>query len=304
MAEVPTEHLQLQKIRAACEAILGKLDDTSNPQLTDLYSIVVRELRQTNVMNFEEGIVGGDFEEWYNNNKIPIGWFFMGLPQDTFRPCQRVNQSFSGIYALDLKNTGFPGGWNGLYYFFSIPINVDDIEWFSLMFWDVWSSGEVCLKVEFIYADGTKDIQSISDPDFEWIWLKRDLTPTAGKFLIAIRLFSDHDDYKSFGTLYVDSVTLKIRKRVVIRPPATILAGQQTVPTAGTPVALGSGAVEHSVLIQPIPTNTGNILVGNASGQHFVLTPTSEPIRIFVDDLADIHLDASVDGEGVNYIGG
>jgi len=89
---------------------------------------------------------------------------------------------------------------------------------------------------------------------------------------------------------------------VLSQAPPAVLAGEKIVATAGTPVPLGSGALRVGVLIQAKPGNTGVIYVGNPTTQKVELS-AGKDIFVRVDDLADIYIDASVSGEGVNYIG-
>lgn len=93
---------------------------------------------------------------------------------------------------------------------------------------------------------------------------------------------------------------------------------QKTVTTSGTRVALSATPLKFvSALVQVKENNTGKIFVGDdtvvatAGGKHIVLeipqaTVTPPSIRIDspndydLADLADIFIDAGVNGEGVN----
>lgn len=89
-----------------------------------------------------------------------------------------------------------------------------------------------------------------------------------------------------------------------IDAPLTFHHGQKTVTTAGTEVALASTQAIHHVTIKALHANTGMIFVGKnpvTSSTGFVLD-AGEQIFVEVDDLADVYIDSSVNGEGVSYI--
>ena len=83
--------------------------------------------------------------------------------------------------------------------------------------------------------------------------------------------------------------------------------GVTTVTTAGTDVVLASSTVCKRVIIQSQTDNTNIIAVGAtgvdataATGTGVVLYP-GDAIDFQIDNLADIYIDALVDGEGVRY---
>jgi hypothetical protein len=83
--------------------------------------------------------------------------------------------------------------------------------------------------------------------------------------------------------------------------------GVKTVTTAGTDVALATTAAAKWVTIQAQTDNTGIIAVGASGVDATVATGTGvalaagESMTIPCDDLADIFIDATVNGEGVRY---
>lgn len=87
---------------------------------------------------------------------------------------------------------------------------------------------------------------------------------------------------------------------------ATFYHGQKTVTTAGTELVLASSqALQSGVTIKALHANTGMVYVGKdpvTSSTGFVLD-AGESIFVEVDNLADIYIDVSVNGEGVSYIG-
>lgn len=89
-------------------------------------------------------------------------------------------------------------------------------------------------------------------------------------------------------------------------PPNTVVNGQRAVTTAGTRVALaGASTPVVSVTIKALSTNTGLIYVGDStvdSTNGFVLA-SGDSASSDIDNLTDIYLDSSVDGEGVSYLG-
>lgn len=88
--------------------------------------------------------------------------------------------------------------------------------------------------------------------------------------------------------------------------PATFYYGQKTVTTAGTELVLASTQVLLSgVTVKALHGNTGWIYVGKSgvsSADGFVLD-AGESVFIETDNLADVFIDSSVNGEGVSYIG-
>ena len=86
-----------------------------------------------------------------------------------------------------------------------------------------------------------------------------------------------------------------------------IAHGIKTVTTAGTDVALASSTTCKRVVIQAQTDNTGWIAVGTsgvdateATGSG-VLLGAGDAFEIDIDNLADIYIDATVNGEGVRY---
>lgn len=83
--------------------------------------------------------------------------------------------------------------------------------------------------------------------------------------------------------------------------------GVKTVTTAGTDVALAASTPAKVVIIQAQTDNTGAIAVG-ASGVDAtvatgsgVLLYAGDSVALEIDNLADVYIDATVNGEGVRY---
>lgn len=85
--------------------------------------------------------------------------------------------------------------------------------------------------------------------------------------------------------------------------PTTVLADEKIVTSKDTPEALGSGAIKNSVLVQAKSDNTDKVYIGNASKQEVELA-AGENVVVVADNLNKIYVKVSVDGEGVNYVGG
>ena len=88
----------------------------------------------------------------------------------------------------------------------------------------------------------------------------------------------------------------------------TILSGQKTVTTAGTAETLGSQVINVPLMIKALDTNTGIVAVGNDGGGDVTvsngmrLEAGDVIIMEFVGDLANIIVDATVNGEGVAWL--
>jgi hypothetical protein len=83
--------------------------------------------------------------------------------------------------------------------------------------------------------------------------------------------------------------------------------GVKTVTTAGTDVALATATVAKWVTIQAQTDNSGFVAVG-ASGVDAteatgtgVLLDAGQSITLAVDNLADVFIDSTVNGEGVRF---
>lgn len=92
-----------------------------------------------------------------------------------------------------------------------------------------------------------------------------------------------------------------------VSPPSAVLATVTNVTTAGTRVALGTGALARGVLIQARRSNTGSIYVGAAAtvsssvyGRELLAGDT---VYVECNNLNLVGLDSSVNGEGVSYFG-
>jgi hypothetical protein len=84
---------------------------------------------------------------------------------------------------------------------------------------------------------------------------------------------------------------------------SSISNGSKAVTTAGTAVALATSTACQSVLIQAKAANTGVIYVGGStvSSTSGIFLYAGESVEMSVDNLADINIDSSVNGEGVVF---
>jgi hypothetical protein len=91
------------------------------------------------------------------------------------------------------------------------------------------------------------------------------------------------------------------------------LSGQKTITTAGAAEALGSEPVNGSLTVKALAANTGLIFIGNdgvgndgagdvASDTGFQLAAGEQITFEFTGNLANLRLDAAVNGEGVCWI--
>lgn len=100
-----------------------------------------------------------------------------------------------------------------------------------------------------------------------------------------------------------------------------VALGATTVPTGGTPVGLSiptslTPPKAHSLLLQPLPTNTGRVYLGTVGLNRTTLAavlailpvPTANALPAFTASLAvaanalaleDLYVDVEVNGEGV-----
>lgn len=85
-------------------------------------------------------------------------------------------------------------------------------------------------------------------------------------------------------------------------------SGQKTVASAGSAERLSSGlAVNGAVMVRAKPANTGNIYIGNVSGDvdssnGMILEPGDMIIFNHVGDLREVWIDAEVNGEGAAWL--
>lgn len=108
-----------------------------------------------------------------------------------------------------------------------------------------------------------------------------------------------------FNSLRVD-VSGKL-KTATDHTTTAIGHGVKVVTTAGTDVVLAASTAAKWVVIQAQTDNTGNIAVGGsgvdateATGTG-VLLDAGESITLAIDNLADVYIDSSVNGEGVRF---
>jgi len=86
------------------------------------------------------------------------------------------------------------------------------------------------------------------------------------------------------------------------------ISGQKTVPSAGTAVALGVQPVCAPLLVKALDTNTGVVAIGCGDAGGVTLAnglrlESGEAARFaYVGSLANIWLDAAVNGEGVCWL--
>jgi len=90
----------------------------------------------------------------------------------------------------------------------------------------------------------------------------------------------------------------------ILNPASSVISGQKVVTTAGSSVVLGNSSSILSVTIKAKPSNTGYIYVGvlGVDATTGFILKASEAISVDTDNIADVYIDSSVNGEGVSYI--
>lgn len=89
---------------------------------------------------------------------------------------------------------------------------------------------------------------------------------------------------------------------------AGLSGGRTTVATAGTRVVLGASVSMESVAVQALSTNTGTVVVGGsdvvaaAGTRKGIALAANDVVSVDTDDLGEIWVDSTVNGEGVNYL--
>jgi hypothetical protein len=90
----------------------------------------------------------------------------------------------------------------------------------------------------------------------------------------------------------------------------SIKTGQKNVTTSGTPVQIDAIDLQgkQEVAVKAKLSNTGIISVGfssatalKTSSSHFKLY-AGDSVRVVVDDLDEVWIDSTVNGEGIEYI--
>jgi len=106
------------------------------------------------------------------------------------------------------------------------------------------------------------------------------------------------------NVISVQGITSGTTLPVTAAVASSIGGSSKTVTTAGTQVALAASTSCSRVIITALVTNTGVIWVGGsdvAAGVGKPLVPLQD-IEIRVDNLADIWIDSTVNGEGVSFL--
>jgi hypothetical protein len=89
------------------------------------------------------------------------------------------------------------------------------------------------------------------------------------------------------------------------------LAGHKTVAIVGNAEQLGNQEIPEgsSVLIAPLPTNTGNVGINDSAGgaslalgTPFILPVSAQRVPVEVRNLNQIWVDAAIAGQGVMWI--
>jgi hypothetical protein len=92
---------------------------------------------------------------------------------------------------------------------------------------------------------------------------------------------------------------------VVDEVPAALQTNQVIVPTAGTAVVLGSGALAIGVIVQALAANVSNVYVGNSgvtSSNGYQLQP-GQATSFCVSNLSALYVNAVTSGDGICFGG-
>lgn len=108
-------------------------------------------------------------------------------------------------------------------------------------------------------------------------------------------------------SLWKRAVNKLIEIKALLTHPATFYFGRKTIATAGTEEAIATtqALAAGIIYIKALPTNTGYVYVGKdpvTSSTGYPLL-AGEEIVILTDNLLDVFVDVSVNGEGVAYLG-
>jgi hypothetical protein len=90
------------------------------------------------------------------------------------------------------------------------------------------------------------------------------------------------------------------------RADAQLNTGEAHTVTAGTAVVLGSTTNVREVLIQAKFGNTGMVYIGPANvkndGSNGIYLATGDSLKLYCTSLAEIYVNSTVNGEGVEYL--
>lgn len=153
------------------------------------------------------------------------------------------------------------------------------------------SAGVDGLVIGGRYQVGTPE--TLNDDDYG-----QALIDSYGRFMMGANIDGTYIGDIKFG----ESLPAGVNVIGKIDPPDTILSGEKIVASASTPEALATSTYCKYVIIQAKYDNTGIVQLGNGSSQKVKLY-AGDSVRIDIDNLADVYVKVSVDGEGVNYLG-
>lgn len=116
----------------------------------------------------------------------------------------------------------------------------------------------------------------------------------AGAAAVTVYLFQTKDPLPTF---------LPVGATQVSTLPDVVLSGQVTT-TAGTQVALAASTAILGVGVKALPTNTGNVYVGDStvSSSSGLILQANDSASFDIDDLALVFFDVDNTGEGVSWL--
>ncbi|MCC6957972.1 MAG: hypothetical protein IT316_14325 [Anaerolineales bacterium] len=86
------------------------------------------------------------------------------------------------------------------------------------------------------------------------------------------------------------------------------ISGQKTVTTAGAAVPLGADPICAPLMVKALPGNTGSVAIGNdgsndvTTANGLLLAAGESVVFSYVSTLAQLYVDAAVNGEGVCWV--
>lgn len=128
---------------------------------------------------------------------------------------------------------------------------------------------------------------------------------------------SDQIDSQEYIDLGVNGIAKKVvlydadgNALVPVSVPSAITSGRKTVTSAGTAEALvGSATPCKYVMVSALLGNTNQVVIGDsgvkattgATQEGIILIPGNDPVRIDIDDVSLLYVDAQTNGEGVAF---
>lgn len=200
--DIAAQTLGQVDVNIKASAITLNVDITAQ----SISSLVVKAMAGSGVSNVGE-ISNGDFEKYHVVSAINYAddWF------DATGAHRRSGTPWSGYSAVTLK-VMTPASFNGIYQALSPSIPTNNIASFAIMA-KTLAFENATFKVQLMYSDGTSTTQTITCS--AWAeYAKTDLTYTASKYIIGIRIYTDDANHTNFDQLLIDALSLIYRDSI------------------------------------------------------------------------------------------